>query len=193
MLGGWGPNRHHRLVVATTDPARLPKLTTWYLLTNLARPTGRRAQQTQLAETVAAYGLRNWVEQGYKQVKDELGWADFQVRSDRAIRRHWTLVCCAFSFCWQAFLAEHPTRPALPDPQAAPVAARGAQATGHPRRTSPQELVAVALRAVRAWLTPCSVLQRCWRSWSPAPPPRQLQRLLDAVAGGHPLHLYLPP
>ena len=54
------------------------------------------------------YGLRNWVEQGYKQVKDELGWADFQVRSDRAIRRHWALVCCAFSFCWWAFLAEHP-------------------------------------------------------------------------------------
>jgi hypothetical protein len=24
----------------------------------------------------------------YKQVKQELGWADFMVRSDRAIRRH---------------------------------------------------------------------------------------------------------
>ena len=101
-LGGWGPDRHHRLVVATTDPATLPKLTTWYLLTNLARPAGRRAQQAQLAEIVGAYGLRNWVEQGYKQVKGELGWADFQVRADRAIRRHWTLVCCAFSFCWHA-------------------------------------------------------------------------------------------
>ncbi|WP_349281951.1 hypothetical protein [Polaromonas hydrogenivorans] len=33
-------------------------------------------------------------------MKDELGWADFMVRSDRAIRRHWTLVCCAFAFCW---------------------------------------------------------------------------------------------
>jgi hypothetical protein len=51
----------------------------------------------------------------------------------------------------------------------------------------------VALRAVRAWLTPCSVLQRCWRSWSPAAPPRQLQVLLDAVAAGQPLHLYIPP
>ena len=51
---------------------------------------------------MGAYGLRNWVEQGYKQVKGELGWADFQVRADRAIRRHWTLVCCAFSFCWHA-------------------------------------------------------------------------------------------
>ena len=82
------------------------------------------------------------IEQGYKQVKDELGWADFQVRSDRAIRRHWTLVCCAFSFCWQAFLADHPSRPGPPDPPAAPTAARGAQATGHRRRTSRQDFLA---------------------------------------------------
>jgi hypothetical protein len=141
-LGGWGPDRRLRLVVATTDPAGLPGHSTWYLLTNLSRPATRRAQQVALADIVRLYGLRNWVEQGYKQVKGELGWADFQVRSDRAIRRHWTLVCCAFSFCWQAFLAEHPTRPAPSDPQAAPAAARGAKPTGHPRRTSRQELLA---------------------------------------------------
>jgi hypothetical protein len=141
-LGGWGPDRRLRLVVASTDPARLPGHSTWYLLTNLPRPATRRAQQANLAEVVRLYGLRNWVEQGYKQVKGELGWADFQVRSDRAIRRHWALVCCAFSFCWQAFLAEDPTRPALPDPQAAPAAARGATPTGHRRRTSRQELLA---------------------------------------------------
>ena len=119
QLGGWGPDRPLRLVVATTDPARLPGHSTWYLLTNLPRPAARRAQQAELADIVRLYGLRNWVEQGYKQVKGELGWADFQVRSDRAIRRHWTLVCCAFRFCWQAFLADHPTRPAPADPQAA--------------------------------------------------------------------------
>jgi SRSO17 transposase len=141
-LGGWGPDRRLRLVVATTDPGRLPGHSTWYLLTNLPRPAGRRAQQANLAEVVGLYGLRNWVEQGYKQVKGELGWADFQVRSDRAIRRHWTLVCCAFSFCWQAFLAEHPARPAPPESQAAPAAARGAKASGHRRRSSRQELVA---------------------------------------------------
>jgi hypothetical protein len=55
-----------------------------------------------LAEVVRLSGLRQWIEQGYKQVKQELGWADFQVRSDRAIRRHWALVCCAFCFCWWA-------------------------------------------------------------------------------------------
>jgi DDE superfamily endonuclease len=140
-LGGWGPDRPHRLVVATTDPASLPGHRSWYLLCNLPRPSGRRAQQADLAEVVRLYGLRNWVEQGYKQVKGELGWADFQVRSDQAIRRHWTLVCCAFSLCWQALLATHSAQPAPPDPQAAPSAARGAKPIGHRRRTS-RELMA---------------------------------------------------
>jgi DDE superfamily endonuclease len=140
QLGGWGPERRLRLVVASTDPARLPGHSSWYLLTNLPRPTSRRAQQANLAEVVRLYGLRNWVEQGYKQVKGELGWADFQVRSDRAIRRHWALVCCAFSFCWQAFLAEQPP---APDSQVAvPAAARGAPATGHPGGTGLAAVVA---------------------------------------------------
>jgi Transposase DDE domain len=56
--------------------------------------------QAPLAEIVRLYGLRIWVEESYKRMKDELGWADFMVRSDRAIRRHWALVCCAFAFCW---------------------------------------------------------------------------------------------
>jgi DDE superfamily endonuclease len=131
QLGGWGPDRRLRLVVATTDPASLPGHSTWYLLTNLPRPPSRRGQQADLAEVVRLYGLRNWVEQGYKQVKGELGWADFQVRNDRAIRRHWALVCCAFSFCWQSSLADHPVQPQSPDPQAVSTAARGAQPTGH--------------------------------------------------------------
>jgi hypothetical protein len=141
-LGGWGPDRRLRLVVATTDPATLPGHRSWYLLTNLPRPATRRAQQADLTDIVRLYGLRNWVEQGYKQVKGELGWADFQVRTDRAIRRHWTLVCCAFSFCWQAWFAEHPPGSAPPERQAAPAAARGAPPTGHRRRTSRQEFLA---------------------------------------------------
>ena len=90
-LFGYGPAQPVRAVCATTDRRALPDLSTWYLTTNLPAP---------LAEIVRIYGLRNWIEQGYKQMKDELGWADFMVRSDRAIRRHWTLVCCAFAFCW---------------------------------------------------------------------------------------------
>jgi hypothetical protein len=125
---GWGPDRRLRLVVATTDPATLPKLTTWYLVTNLPRPGRRQTPPpfppADLAEVVRLYSLRNWVEHGYKQVKNELGWADFQVRSDRAIRRHWQLVCCAFCFCWRAWFAQPPAPPP-PDAQPASAGARG--------------------------------------------------------------------
>jgi hypothetical protein len=104
--GPYGPARAQRAVVVTTDPTELPKLTTWYLVTNLPAPGSVRAGDegalpaAELAEIVRLYGLRMWVEQSYKQTKHALGWSDYQVRSDLAIRRHWQLVCCAFSFCW---------------------------------------------------------------------------------------------
>ncbi len=112
-LGGWGPDAVRRLVVATADPGTLPDKATWYLVTNLPRPGGPREQDSPhpaagLAEIVRLYSIRNWIEQSYKQVKDELGWADFQVRSDIAIRRHQVLVNCAFSFCWAAWFAHPP-------------------------------------------------------------------------------------
>ena len=93
-LAGHGPGKRGRAVCATSDRNTLPEISTWYLTTNLA------CEQVPLADIVRLYGLRNWVEQSYKQMKDELGWADFMVRKDRAIRRHWELVCCAFVFCW---------------------------------------------------------------------------------------------
>jgi len=105
-LGSYAPEYPTRLVVATSDPRTLPDASTWYLVTNLPLPGTTRAAEhpglpaADLEEVARLYGLRQWVEQGYKQVKQELGWADFQVRSDRAIRRHWALVCCAFAFCW---------------------------------------------------------------------------------------------
>jgi hypothetical protein len=110
-VGPYGPHRDQRSVVATTDPKELPDKATWYLATNLPAPGSKRATEGELeaadlAEIVRTYGLRMWVEQSYKQVKHALGWSDYQVRSDLAIRRHWQLVCCAFSFCWWAHHAE---------------------------------------------------------------------------------------
>jgi hypothetical protein len=101
----FGPEKRERVIVATTDPAILPDLTTFYLITNLPVPGSQRAHESKLAvasveEVVRLDGLRMWVEQSYKQVKHALGWSEYQVRSDQAMRRHWQLVCCAFSFCW---------------------------------------------------------------------------------------------
>ena len=107
-VGPYGPQRERRAVVATTDPERLPDKSTWYLVSNLPHPDSDLAINNDLAaaalsEIVRLYGLRMWVEQSYKQVKHVLGFSDYQVRSDLAIRRHWQLVCVAFSFCWWSY------------------------------------------------------------------------------------------
>jgi len=135
MLGAWGPDGVRRLVVATADPGTLPDKATWYLVTNLPRPGGPRERQSPwpavpLAGIVRTYGLRHWVGQSCKQVKDELGWADFQVRSDIAIRRHQVLVNCAFCFCWAAWFG----RPPAPRQTAAPQPEPGCGERGLPRR-----------------------------------------------------------
>jgi hypothetical protein len=134
-LGWWGPDGARRMVVATADPATLPDKATWYLVTNLPRPgsprqAGSPHPAASLAEVVRIYGIRHWIEQSYKQVKDELGWADFQVRSDVAIRRHQALVNCAFCFCWATWFADHPPQ----HDSAAPRPEPGRGERGHPRR-----------------------------------------------------------
>jgi hypothetical protein len=156
---------------------------------------------------VRLYGLRNWVEQGYKQVKHELGWADFMVRSDRAIRRHWQLVCCAFSFCWQAWFAEEarlaPTLTPAPRAEASASvnsavvagqpAGRGKMETDSRPTSTPATTWPMTLRRVRARsmdlprLDPWTCLWRWWRAWSTAPPPPAIQALLHAVGTGQPL------
>jgi len=149
-LGWWGPDGFTRLVVATADPAALPDKATWYLATDLPRPGGPREADSahpaaDLAEVVRIYGIRHWIEQSYKQVKDQLGWADFQVRSDAAIRRHQALVNCAFCFCWAAWFADHP-----PQHDAAPQPGPGGGERGAARlRTAGAVLAPGAARRAR--------------------------------------------
>jgi hypothetical protein len=139
VAGPYGPDKQERAFVATTDPESLPDLSTWYLVTNLPAPTeGSGAEPpfppASLEEVIRLYGLRMWVAQSYKQVKHALGWSQYQVRSDQAIRRHWQLVWCAFSFCW--YHASHPTALATQEakapsePEAAPHASVPAAAAG---------------------------------------------------------------
>jgi len=121
-------------VIATTAPVTLPDLTTFYVVTNLPAPGSQRAADSDLAaasleEVVRLYGLRMRVEQSYKQVKHALGWSQYQIRSDRAMRRHWQLVCCAFSFCW--YHASHPAAASVQEPE------KGMEASGIPQSDVP--------------------------------------------------------
>ncbi len=151
-LGAWGPDGVRRLVVATADPGTLPDKATWYLVTNLPRPGGPREEDSpwpaaSLAAIVRIYGLRHWVEQSCKQVKDELGWADFQVRSDIAICRHQVLVNCAFSFCWSAWpAAQPPPGPAPASPRERGRRSLVSAAPGMPAHPSGTKLASRAAR-----------------------------------------------
>ena len=203
--GPYGPDKTERAVVATTDPQTLPDLTTWYLVTNLPAPTeqpttGLPFPPASLIEVIRLYGLRMWVEQSYKQVKHALGWSQYQVRSDKAIRRHWQLVCCAFSFCW--YHASHASATTTQEPREAserqepPQTRVPADAVGTGKKISeekgvrPQLSWPVALRAVRGWLEPWIMLRRYWNGWSPLPPPPPVQLLLSWLERGHAIPLY---
>jgi SRSO17 transposase len=72
----------------TTDPQTLPKNSTWYVMTHV--PEIKYHQVGNL------YGLRNWVEYGLKQRKNELGWADFRVTNYTQIQKWWEVVMSAY-------------------------------------------------------------------------------------------------
>jgi SRSO17 transposase len=205
VAGPYGPDKTERAIVASTDPLTLPDASTWYLVTNLPTPSENPERDAPFApasleEVIRLYGLRMWVEQSYKQVKHALGWSQYQVRSDEAIRRHWQLVCCAFSFCW--YHASHPSSntregPLQPsEPEACVQASVPADAVGTGKKISkehgsrPQVSWPVALRAVRGWLEPWIMLRRYWNGWSPLPPPPALQFLLCWLERGYAISLY---
>ena len=72
----------------TSDFLRERKTNTWYLMTNLPG---------DLHSSIGNhYGLRNWIEYGFKQAKNERGWADFRVTNYQQIEKWWEIVSCAF-------------------------------------------------------------------------------------------------
>jgi Transposase DDE domain len=88
----YGPTRSVRLVAATLDPVHRKPESTWYLATSLP------LEQVSAAQVYELYRLRDWIEHDDQPVKQELGWADYQVRAERAIVRHWQLVLLAYTF-----------------------------------------------------------------------------------------------
>lgn len=84
----YGKRLKQRYWQVTTNPQTLPKNETWYIMTKV--PDIKYHQVGNL------YGLRNWVEYGLKQSKNELGWADFRLTSYTDIEKWWESVCSAY-------------------------------------------------------------------------------------------------
>jgi SRSO17 transposase len=86
----FGRRRGVRYFQITTDPVHRPRESTWQLTTNLPGKIEHSVGNT--------FGLRTWIEYGFKQAKDELGWADFRLTDAASIERWWELVLCAYLF-----------------------------------------------------------------------------------------------
>jgi SRSO17 transposase len=84
----FGKRRATQFWEITTDPQTLPKNSTWYVMTHV-----REIKYHQVGNL---YGLRNWVEYGLKQSKNELGWADFRVTDYTQIQKWWEVVMSAY-------------------------------------------------------------------------------------------------
>jgi SRSO17 transposase len=60
----------------------------WYIMTNLEGKIQLKVAQL--------YSLRNWIEYGFKQVKNELGWADYRLTDYPSIERWWSIIFSAY-------------------------------------------------------------------------------------------------
>ena len=84
----YGKRRERQYWEITTNPNTLPQNETWSVMTKMA---GVKYHQVG-----NLYGLRNWVEYGLKQTKNELGWADFRLTHYKDIEKWWELVASAY-------------------------------------------------------------------------------------------------
>lgn len=73
----------------TTDPETMPENSTSFVMTNL---------QGNLKKTLGdLYGLRTWVEYGFRQCKQELGWTDYRFTNFQHIERWWEITFCVYT------------------------------------------------------------------------------------------------
>jgi hypothetical protein len=84
----FGKKREIQYWQVTNNKDTLPENSTWYIMT--------KVPQIKYKEVGNLYGLRNWVEYGLKQSKNELGWADFRVTDYSRIERWWEMVMSAY-------------------------------------------------------------------------------------------------
>ncbi len=86
IFGKRHPIRYYQ-ISKSSDSEPKPE-DTWFIMTNLSGNIQLKVAQL--------YSLRNWIEYGFKQVKNELGWADFRLTDYASIERWWEIVFSAY-------------------------------------------------------------------------------------------------
>ncbi|MFJ2378900.1 transposase [Streptomyces sp. NPDC087769] len=196
-LGWWGPDGNVRLIVATADPATLPAKATWYwppTCPDPAAPARPIVPNPPLTCTKSSGSTASGTGSSRTTSRSRTNSGGPTSRPaptpPSAATRRWS-PAHSRSVGTPGSVRHPRFRPAQhqrsrPKNRAGP---RGGPTRPHQPHTASWPK---AIRAVRAWLDPWTSLQRCWRAWSNAPPPPELQALINAVGAGHPLDLYSP-
>jgi SRSO17 transposase len=84
----YGKRRTIQYWQITTDQATVRDDSTWFVMTKIP--------DLKYKEVGAIYKVRAYVEQGFRNSKNELGWADFRLTNYADIQQWWELVMCAY-------------------------------------------------------------------------------------------------
>ena len=74
----------------TTEPDTMPKNSTCLIMTNITRKNLKKIR-------VNLYGLRTWVEYGFRQCKQELGWTNSRFTNFKDLERWWEIIFSVYS------------------------------------------------------------------------------------------------
>jgi SRSO17 transposase len=73
----------------TTDPETMPENSTSFVMTNI---------QGKVKQVLGnLYGLRTWVEYGFRQCKQELGWTDYRFTNFKDIEKWWEIIFSVYT------------------------------------------------------------------------------------------------
>lgn len=84
----YGRKKEIRYWDITTDKDNSTSANTWFVMTKIPN--------LKYDKVGAIYGIRTWIEYGFRQCKNELGWADFRVTNYSQIQKWWELVFSAY-------------------------------------------------------------------------------------------------
>lgn len=86
IFGKRRPVRYFQITKGSTDNP--DQADSWFIMTNLPGDI--------ISSVGSQYTLRTWIEYGFKQVKNELGWHDYRLTDYHSIERWWELVFSAY-------------------------------------------------------------------------------------------------
>jgi SRSO17 transposase len=87
----FGKRRTRTYWEITTDPKTMPENSTTFVMTNLP---DKIIQIKKLLGNL--YGLRTWIEYGFRQCKQELGWTDYRLTKFEQIEKWWEIIFSAY-------------------------------------------------------------------------------------------------